>query len=70
MAGPTGSIARQVRDRRRSLLLTQADLAALAGCSQRFVRAVESGKTTVRFDKLVTLLDAVGLELVTRLRDR
>ena len=66
----TALIAHEIRDRRKSLRLTQADVAALAGCSPRFVRAVESGKTTVRLDKLVDLLEVVGLELTTKVRGR
>jgi transcriptional regulator with XRE-family HTH domain len=44
--------------------LTQADAADLAGCSPRFVRAVESGKSTLRIDKLLDLLEVLGLDLV------
>lgn len=57
-------LAESVRARRRELGLTQADAADLAGCSPRFVRAVESGKPTLRIDKLVELLEVLGLELV------
>lgn len=57
-----------IRQRRRDLLLTQADAAALAGVSERFVREVEAGKETVRLDKLRLLLAALGLELVAQVR--
>jgi len=57
------SLGRQVRDRRKSLRLTQDDVADLAGCSTRFVRALESGKQTIRLDKLVAVLESLGLEL-------
>jgi HTH-type transcriptional regulator / antitoxin HipB len=57
------SLGQQVRERRRSLRLTQDSLADLAGCSTRFVRALEAGKPTVRLDKLLAVLDALGLEL-------
>lgn len=56
-------LAQQMRARRKSLRLTQQDVADLAGCSARFVRALESGKPTVRLDKLVAVLEALGLEL-------
>jgi y4mF family transcriptional regulator len=56
-------LPRQIRSRRKSLRLTQAALADLAGCSSRFVREVEGGKATVRLDKLLALLHALGLEL-------
>ena len=61
-------LAAQVRERRRSLGLTQTDLADLAGCSSRFVRSLEAGKGTVRVDKLLDVLVVLGLELIARLR--
>lgn len=64
----TSSIAEQIRKRRGSLHLTQDEVADLAGCSPRFVRSLEAGKATVRLDKLVAVLDVVGLELSTRPR--
>lgn len=62
------ALADDVRDRRRILALSQADAADLAGVSERFVRSVEAGKDTVRLDKLVALLDVLGLELRAGLR--
>jgi len=62
------SIGSTVRSRRKALGLTQTDLADLAGCSERFVRFVEAGKATVRVDKLLAVLDALGLELSVGVR--
>lgn len=62
------AMVNQVRERRKSLRLTQQDLADLAQCSARFVRALEAGKQTVRLDKLLDVLDALGLELTAQLR--
>ena len=56
-------IGQTVRERRRALDLTQDALADLAGCSTRFVRSLEHGKATLRIDKLIDLLDVLGLEL-------
>lgn len=56
-------IAAGVRERRRALGLTQQDLAELAGVSERFVRFVEQGKSSVQLDALGAVLDALGLEL-------
>jgi HTH-type transcriptional regulator / antitoxin HipB len=36
----------------------------LAEVSERFVYALEAGKPTVRLDKLLDVLDALGLHLV------
>lgn len=57
-----------VRARRRDLGLTQQAAADLAGVSERFVRQVETGKKTVRLDKLTDLLEALGLELRAQVR--
>lgn len=62
------SLGEQVRRRRVGLGLLQAELAELAGVSERFVRAVEHDKASVRLDKLRPLLDALGLELTARVR--
>ena len=63
MEDRTTVIGRQIRERRRSLKLTQEDLANLAGCSPRFLREVEGGKPGVRLDKLLDVVEALGLEL-------
>ncbi len=53
----------RLRSRRQELGLTQVELAELAGCSTRMVHAIEAGKPTARLDKLVAVLEAVGLRL-------
>ncbi len=55
--------SREIRQRRKELGLTQAQLAELAGVSERFVGMVEAGKESVHLDKLRQLLAALGLEL-------
>ncbi len=60
----TGSdLATAVVERRRLLGLRQEDLADLADVSLRFVQLVESGKPSVRLDKLEAVLAALGLRL-------
>lgn len=61
-------LASRCQQRRIDLRLTQAEAAELAGVSERFVRLVEAGKTTVRLDKLQALLDVLGLALHVSLR--
>jgi len=56
-------LADAVRERRAALDLTQQDLADLAGCSPRFLGALEAGKPSLRLDKLLGVLDALGLDL-------
>jgi HTH-type transcriptional regulator / antitoxin HipB len=53
-----------VKDRRRELGLRQEDLAQLAGCSTRFVHALEHGKSTLLLDKVTDVLNVLGLRLV------
>ena len=57
------TLASAIRTRRRTLGLTQDGLAKLAGCGRIFVHALETGKTTVRLDKLVDVLQVLGLQL-------
>lgn len=57
-----------VRERRRTLNLSQRELAEMSGASERFVRSLEQGKVTVRLDKLGDVLAVLGLELTARLR--
>ncbi len=58
-----GPVAAQVRARRKTLGLTQAELAELAGTSARFVHTLENAKGTVRLDKVLDVLSILGLEL-------
>lgn len=55
--------------RRRALGVTQEELALLAGVSVRFLSSLEGGKATVRLDTLLAVLDALGLELSTSVRE-
>ncbi|MDK6564942.1 type II toxin-antitoxin system Y4mF family antitoxin [Corynebacterium pyruviciproducens] len=57
------NLGETVRKRRRELGINQLDLAERSGVSDRFIRDLEHGKTSLRLDKLVDLLTALGLEL-------
>jgi y4mF family transcriptional regulator len=63
MATSGDLFAATVRSRRRQLRLGQAELAELAGVSERFVYALESGKRSVQLDKVLAVLSALGLHL-------
>ena len=63
-------LAERIRERRRSLDLNQLELAQLSGTSERFIRELEHGKTSVRLDKLLAVLTTLGLELTTVARGR
>lgn len=55
------ALGAQLRSRRKALGLTQAQLADLAGCGPDFLYDLERGKRSIRLDKLVPVLDALGL---------
>lgn len=58
-----GEFAATLRARRRSLRLRQDELADLAEVSERFVYALESGKPSVQLDKVLAVLNVLGLHL-------
>ncbi|HSK24815.1 MAG TPA: helix-turn-helix transcriptional regulator [Egicoccus sp.] len=57
-----------VRQRRRDLGLRQDELADLAGVSTRFVHTLEAGKPSVQMDRVVAVLEVLGLELAVQPR--
>jgi len=59
-----------VRDRRKSLGMTQPDLAEKAGTGLRFIRELEQGKKTLRMDKVNQVLALFGFELAPVLQPR
>lgn len=61
-------LAAAIRERRRGLGLSQAELADLSGVSERTVRALEAGKRTARLDVVEQVCQTLGLELVARLK--
>lgn len=56
-------IAEQIKLRRKTYGLTQAELAARSGVGLRFVRDLEQGKISVRMDKVNQVLALFGEEL-------
>lgn len=59
----TESIGARLRVERKSLGLTQQELAELAGVSVRFVHEVEHGKRSAHVGKLIDIGAVLGLEL-------
>jgi y4mF family transcriptional regulator len=62
-SGKDRRLAVEVRARRAQLHLRQDELAELAGVSERFVYALENGKRTVQLDKVLAVLNVLGLHL-------
>lgn len=56
-------LGRSIAVRRKLLGLTQEELAALAGVSTRFLSSLEGGKPTARLSTVLSVLDALGLEV-------
>ena len=52
-----------IKNKRKSLHITQTELALKAGVGLRFVRELEQGKTTLKLDKINQVLDLFGSEL-------
>jgi HTH-type transcriptional regulator/antitoxin HipB len=59
-----------LRQTRKALRLTQADLALAAGVGLRFVVELEAGKPTVQLELVLRVIDALGgaLDLDTGIR--
>ncbi len=56
-------VAVAVRQRRKALGMNQTELSLLAGCGRLFVSELERGKETLRLDKLLNVLEVLGLNL-------
>lgn len=53
-----------VASQRKTQGLTQADLAELALTGTRFISDLENGKGTVQFDKVMHILNLLGLDVM------
>ena len=61
-------IGTEIRRRRQRLRLTQDDAADLAGVNRRLISEVERGLASVTLRNLISICQAVGLELACRPR--
>lgn len=59
----TIDLGQLVREYRVAQKMTQADILGLANTGNRFIVELENGKPTVQFQKVLDVLDALGLEL-------
>lgn len=57
-------LGKLVREFRESQKMTQADILGLANTGNRFIVELENGKPTVQFQKVLDVLDTLGLEIV------
>lgn len=60
---PESTLSQFIREKRKLLGLTQEELSFKAGVGLRFVRELETGKPTLRMDKVNQVLQLFGYEL-------
>ena len=58
-----------IKDRRVLLNITQQDLADISGVSLRTIKAIEKGNGNPSIDTLRKITDALGLELIMKVRE-
>ena len=63
LAHDRGALAAVVNVRRRELGLSQVELGDLAGVSYRIVHNLEAGRTEVSLERLLAILETLGLHL-------
>lgn len=59
----TAEIGAMVRERRREQGISQEQLAGVAGTGIRFISDLENGKGTIQADKMIKVIEALGLRL-------
>jgi y4mF family transcriptional regulator len=62
----SGEIGALIRAYRKRSTLSQLDLAGLGNTGNRFIVDLENGKPTVQLQKVLDMLDLLGLEAVIR----
>jgi len=55
-----------VREQRKRLALKQLDIAGMGNTGNRFIVDLENGKPTVQLQKVLDVMDLLGLEVVVR----
>jgi y4mF family transcriptional regulator len=63
LKGYTMELSNFVKEKRKSVNLTQPELAEKAGVGLRFVRELEQGKESLRIDKVNQVLRLFGYEV-------
>ncbi len=56
-------IGKIVKDTRKAMGVTQADLALTSGTGQRFISDLEKGKVTCQIGKTLTVLHTLGIRI-------
>lgn len=62
------TIGEQIRLRRKELMITQPDLADIAGISVNTLYKIERGQANPTIEVLVKILDVLGLEITVDIK--
>lgn len=65
----TKTLGETIRARRKELHYTQSYLAEFTGLSVTFISDVERGKTTAEIEKIIRLINVLGLNLLVEKRE-
>ena len=65
----TKTLGETIRARRKELHYTQAYLAEFTGLSVTFISDVERGKTTAEIEKIIRLINLLGLNFLVEKRE-
>ena len=65
----TEALGRQIRAARKTMGLSQSEVAEVAGCSQRFVSELERGKKTAEIGKVLAVIRAVNHRFVMQAKE-
>jgi len=60
------TIAQLIREKKKSLNITQNDLAEITGIGLSTIKNIESGKGNPTINTLNRILEALGMELIVR----
>lgn len=62
----SGDLGVLIRRQRKQLALKQLDIAGLGNTGNRFIVELEQGKPTLQLQKVLDVIDLLGLEMVLR----
>jgi y4mF family transcriptional regulator len=65
----TKELGHLLREFRVAQKMTQADILGLANTGNRFIVDLENGKPTVQLQKVLDVLDTLGLQLLIQKKD-
>lgn len=62
----TVDLGQAVRQQRKQLAMNQLDIAGMGNTGNRFIVELERGKPTLQLQKVLDVMDLLGLEMVVR----